>query len=158
MNKYVHVANLDNVVVVRKLLHFMRLIQQSFRYEYCYYVTGEIKTHKIANVINKFDQYYNVCENSLDRKRRHQLNQATVKLIMFYPDNSNVVYYILLARCGCNGSKGHIFFSAEKYKDATNKNESLTINHYVLKRVNKERYLFDEGEDSTKVIAGKNEV
>lgn len=158
MNKYEHKADLDNILVIGKLLHFLRTIQTQVRHGYEYYVTGSTSPQKLVRLINKLDKVYDIGESSKDRYRRFKLNLPTVQMIVFFPEGANEVYFVLLARCGCNGSKNHFFFSAEKYKSLINKNESLTINHYVLKRVNKERYLFDEGEDSTKVIAGKNEV
>lgn len=158
MGKYSHEANLNNVVVVKKLLHFMKLIQASLRYQYYYYVCGEIKISKVHTVIDKFDEYYNICETSLDRKRRYELNQPTVKFIMFYPDGANKVYYILLARKGCNGSRKHLFFEREKYLDLTKPTQKLTINHYELNRINKEKYVFDNASGKQTHVPAANEV
>lgn len=158
MNKYDHKAKIENVVVVGKLLHFLRQIQYQAQHEYKYYVTGSFKPEKIISVINKLDLNYRICETSVDRSRRYKLNQSTVQMIIFFPLGANEVYFILLARAGCKGSKDHIFFSAEKYKDLTQKKESFIINHYVLKRVNKEQYSFYDKDGLEKIVPGKNEV
>lgn len=158
MSKYDHKAKIENVVVVGKLLHFLRQIQYQVQHEYKYYVTGSFKPEKIISVINKLDLNYRICETSVDRSRRYKLNQSTVQMIIFFPLGANEVYFILLARAGCNGSKDHIFFSAEKYKDLTLKKESFIINHYVLKRINKEQYTYNDDNGAEKIIPGKNEV
>lgn len=158
MNKYIHHANLENILVVGKLLHFMRSIQTQVKYDYKYYVTGSLSPDKLINFLNKIDQIYFIGESSKDRYRRYQLNQATVQIILFFPPSATEIYFILLARPGCYGSLNHIFFRAEKYKDLTLKNESLVINHYILKRVNKEQYSFYDKDGSEKIVSGKNEV
>lgn len=158
MSKYLHEADLSNVLVVRKLLHFLKSIQTQVKFGYHYYVAGEIKLNKITSVMNKFDEYYNICETSNDRYRRHILNQATVQIIMFYPDGANKVYYILLARKGCNGSRKHLFFEREKYLDLTKPTQKLTINHYELNRINKEKYVFDNASGKQTYVPAANEV
>lgn len=158
MNKYEHRANLENILVVGKLLHFLRSIQTQVKYGYTYYVTGALMPSKLITLINKLDKIYDIGESSNDRYRRFKLNLPTVQMIIFFPVGANEVYFILLARPGCKGSMNHIFFSAEKYKDLTLKKESFTVNHYVLKRVNKEQYSFYDNGGVEKIIPGKNEV
>ena len=147
MSKYEHKADLSKIEVCKNLTGFLRSIQFALASGYRYYVTGQISYDKIVSVMNKFDEMYRICESAMDRTRRHKLDQAVVTIKVFFPVNgskeNDVFHYILLAKPGINKSKrsmDHIFFYREKYSDAHNKKQAITIEHYVFTRINKEAY------------------
>lgn len=154
MSKYEHKADLSKIEVCKNLTGFLRSIQLTLKSGYRYYTSGHISCSRIVDVINKFDRYYDVCESSIDRTRRHKLNQPTVMLKLFFPQSrseNDVFSFILLARPGINESTDHPFFFREKYSDAFDRKHRINVNGYEFVRVNKEQYEFNSNEKSIKV-------
>ena len=154
MSKYEHKADLSKIEVCKNLTGFLRSIQLTLKSGYRYYTSGHISRSRIVDVINKFDRYYDVCESSIDRTRRHKLNQPTVMLKLFFPQSrseNDVFSFILLARPGINESTDHPFFFREKYSDAFDRKHRINVNGYEFVRVNKEQYEFNSNEKSIKV-------
>lgn len=147
MSKYEHEADLTKIEVCKNLTGFLRSIQFALASGYRYYVTGQISYNKVISVMNKFDEMYRICESSIDRTRRHKLDQAVVTIKLFFPlggsSENDIFHYILLAKPGINNSKksmDHRFFERENYSDAHNKLNTISIDHYYFTRVNKEAY------------------
>ena len=147
MSKYENEADLTKIEVCKNLTGFLRSIQFALASGYRYYITGQIPYSKVISVMNKFDEMYRICESSIDRTRRHKLDQAVVTIKLFFPKGgsreNDIFHYILLAKPGTNNTKrsmDHIFFYREKYSDAHNKKQLIVVEHYVFSRINKEAY------------------
>lgn len=142
MNKYIKNIDFTKYEIYLSIADYISAIRRLLSSEYFYYIAGKISVEKIQQFIEKIDQLYQLSETSLDKTRRYKLDQPTVELRCFNYKGSPEVFYIIMARHGCNGSDKHLFFEREKFKDARKKGQRISINHYEFLRVNKEQYEF----------------
>jgi hypothetical protein len=162
MSKYEEKVNLEKFEVYTKLTDYIRSIQRLLSSEFCYYINGKLAIEKLEGFIEKLDPIYRLSESSLDKNRRFNLDQPTVVLRLFYFQNSKDIFYILMAKKGCNGSIKNLFFEREKYKDARKKDTRICVINYEFLRINKEEYeyqkLDEDGKNSTIVSTAKQGV
>ena len=148
MSKYHLSIDFTKFEVYTTLTDFIRSIQALLNYNYYYYVTGTLSVHKLPGFIEKLEPLYQLSETSVDKNRRFELDQPTVVIRMFQPNPGEIIY-IIMARYGNNGSKKHIFFEREKYKDATNKNQRISVWHYEFLRINKAAFEYTKTDNKT---------
>lgn len=128
---------------------YLQAIQKSLSDEYFFYKTGELSWNKIINVLTKFDDYYRLSLNSVERFERFKAGYSTVVLHLLRTDNG--VKFALM--CRANETKTGIFFEREQYADARNNKTRLHLNNcYELIRINKETY--DTTTSTTKIKNG----
>ena len=110
MNKYQeNNSKVYNLSAHISLVAFAKSIIHSLTANYFYYKTGSLTPENLVRVLTKFDDYYSITETSLDRTRRHELNQVTVQIKLLRVDYVNF-FYILMARKGKKGNSKHLFF------------------------------------------------
>ena len=153
MSKYKKLPDFTKFEVYTKLTDYIGAIQRSLSANYFYYTTGKLPVLKLYGFIEKLDPIYYLSEVSIARTRRKELNQVTIVLHIFSA-GTDEVNFILMAREGCDGSKKHLFFEREKYKDARSKTQRVSIWHYEFLRINKEAYTFSK----LNPILGQNET
>lgn len=140
MNKYITNIDFSKYEIYLSLADYISAIRRLLSSEYFYYIAGKISIEKIQQFIEKVDPLYQLSETSLDKTRRYKLDQPTVEIRCFNYKGSPEVFYIIMARYGCNGSNKHLFFEREKFKDSRKKEQRISISHYEFLRVNKEKY------------------
>lgn len=146
MSKYEYQADLGKVEFITSLVGFAKAVMKQVSDGYNYYFESKFEYYKLENVLGRLDHDYNICENTNDRVRRHKLNQVTISCKLFY-SGGDMVYFVLLAKPGINGSMNHNFFKTLKPKDALLTNQRFTLNQYVLSRRNNQSYNFNKGKE-----------
>lgn len=150
MNKYEHQANLDKLDIITSLIGFSKAIQKQVIDGYIYYFNSSCTYERFAEVFNHIDYEDNICEDSIDRFRRHKKNLVTISCKIFYPGGDRF-YFVLMARPGCDGSIRHNFFRTRPYKNVTLSRERFTLNHYELLRVNSMAYQIMKNDSTVNV-------
>jgi len=133
------------------LVAFAKSIIHSLTANYFYYKTGSLTPENLVRVLTKFDDYYSITETSLDRTRRHELNQVTVQIKLLRV-NHECIFYVLMARKGKKGNSKHLFFERETFSDARKKQHRIKLDNYQLVRVNKPGYEFEKEQDIIPVL------
>lgn len=152
MNKYQKkISEIYNLSAYLSLIAFVKSITASLTDDYFYYKTGSVTLENLASVLTKFDDYYSITETSLDRTRRHELDQVTVQIKLLRVDYVNF-FYILMARKGKKGNSKHLFFERETFSDARKKQHRIKLDNYQLVRVNKPGYEFEKEQDIIPVL------
>jgi hypothetical protein len=108
MKNYVHKANLKKLEIILNLDGYLQTIMKTISLgEYRYFFQGEIDIETLQQTLDKMDKLYLLCESSVDRSCRFNLDQPTIQIIMYNQElKSSKVKFILLARDGNRGISG----------------------------------------------------
>jgi len=151
-SKYIHQTNYEKLDIYLTLYDFFNAIIRLLAADYYYYTIGTVDSQKLQNVINKFDEYYHVCESTTEARRRNDAGLPATQLRLYYPKNGKNVYWILITKMPPNtDKKSGLFFEREKYKDARVAGQYLSIRHYIFRRINKTKFEFTD-KDSGEII------
>lgn len=114
------------------LAEYFKSIQKAYKNGFFFYQTGVFKPDEVVDGLRKFDQDYQIFEHKIDKTKNYNSNKASVCIKLFIDEDSNI-FYVLMARQGCDGAMNNLFFEQKDVVDARLTENCLTIYGYNIR-------------------------